>query len=561
MVDSTVVLVPSIRKDNGTGHLVRCLRWSAKYHWYIYIPLLTTKDKYGLDYWNERFPELIDKAHIIRDPIEGDIIIMDQRECPLDDYHLWRNHGPLVALDEGNTELRYWAQYVVDTIPPFIYQANSIQVSWNIKKGNGQHDKGVLVFLGGEDHQQLTRQLYYEALSWPLKKTKVTWISKDLSENKPDILPHKWEILSYIKDLDNKVSDYSRGIMSYGLTLINSLANNTPVLALNPSSYHEEITKMQGIPSLGQSIPTEKKFYQLWNDLEVPEGIWKDSFKNHRSIKQLIGELNITMNTCPHCHSNNARVLQRFPVKNYYRCSDCGFLYLNYLGQKEKIYSKDYFFKDYEKQYGKTYLDDFEHIHKMGLDRIQIIKKFWTIDEKKNVLDIGCAYGPFVKALKDQGFNPVGMDIAQDAVDYVTKGLGIEAYQDNILDWNRNIELQGVTMWYVIEHFRDLRALLNKVRSLLPLGGFFCFSTPNGEGISRKINLKNFLQASPDDHFTIWEPSLCKKILMDYGFKVRHIRITGHHPERFPKCIPFKSAVSQIFGLGDTFEVYGEKIK
>jgi len=43
------------------------------------------------------------------------------------------------------------------------------------------------------------------------------------------------------------------------------------------------------------------------------------------------------------------------------------------------------------------------------------------------LLDIGCAYGPFLAAAKDGGFDPLGLDPAGEAVDYVKKTLGIPA--------------------------------------------------------------------------------------------------------------------------------------
>ncbi|WP_461257156.1 class I SAM-dependent methyltransferase [Treponema sp. R80B11-R83G3] len=127
-----------------------------------------------------------------------------------------------------------------------------------------------------------------------------------------------------------------------------------------------------------------------------------------------------------------------------------------------------------------------------------------------------------------------------------------------------------ITLWYVIEHFTDCLTVLAEIKKLLKPGGILAFSTPSYSGVSGRKSLRKFLENSPADHFTIWAPKMCKKALVLAGFKVKKIVITGFHPERFPLFGKFAKskksplywifwAVSKIFGLGDTFEVYAQK--
>jgi hypothetical protein len=62
---------------------------------------------------------------------------------------------------------------------------------------------------------------------------------------------------------------------------------------------------------------------------------------------------------------------------------------------------------------------------------------------------------------------------------------------------------------------------------------------------------------------------MAKKALALAGFKVKKILVTGHHPQRFPVLGKFAKnkkspvywillAISKIFGLGDSFEVYAQ---
>jgi 2-polyprenyl-3-methyl-5-hydroxy-6-metoxy-1,4-benzoquinol methylase len=307
-------------------------------------------------------------------------------------------------------------------------------------------------------------------------------------------------------------------------------------------------------------------------------------------------------------------------------------------------YAKDYFFDGYKKQYGKTYLEDFPNLVEMGRKRLEHIKgllkaapllpaaQLPPLDAEYSpigtplsdatsrgqpgtdaaplyrmgsgttnaapLLDIGCAYGPFLAAARDAGFAAAGFEVAGDAVAYVRDTLGIPCFKVPFPSGvDKAVFADGqfaaITLWYVIEHFEDTGAVLAEIGRLLRKGGVLAFSTPSFEGISAEKSRRKFLENSPQDHYTIWKPSKTRKILKRFGFSLRKIVVTGHHPERFPlagrllrkkargltKKVAEKPdaqtqaatintqgplyrallAISRLFRLGDTFEVYATK--
>jgi SAM-dependent methyltransferase len=211
-----------------------------------------------------------------------------------------------------------------------------------------------------------------------------------------------------------------------------------------------------------------------------------------------------------------------------------------------------------------------------GKRRLEIIKKLLPrvprAPEAPALLDIGCAYGPFLAAARDRGFSPFGLEGAAEAADYVKKELDIPAYQGFFPPAPlpvHTMRFDAVTMWYVIEHFTNTGEALAETARILKPGGIFAFSTPSFSGISGKKSLKKFLEASPADHWTVWSPKTCVSCLRKYSFTVKKITVTGHHPERFPFIGPrlrgkgplyrLVLAASRFFRLGDTFEVYAQK--
>jgi SAM-dependent methyltransferase len=247
-------------------------------------------------------------------------------------------------------------------------------------------------------------------------------------------------------------------------------------------------------------------------------------------------------------------------------------------------YEADYFFGFYKKQYGKTYLQDFPGLIRTGKERLRRIEALLHPaggEEERRLLDIGCAYGPFLAAARDRGFSPLGIDPVAEAVRYVREELRIPAVrgffplspEDNPA--GEGLFMEGgftvVSLWYVIEHFENPRRVLAEIYRLLKPGGVLAFSTPSFSGISGRKSPRDFLEKSPPDHWTVWTPRRCGKLLAAYGFSLQKILVTGHHPERFPLIGRFLGGkrgpvyrffylLSRIFRLGDTFEVYGVKL-
>jgi 2-polyprenyl-3-methyl-5-hydroxy-6-metoxy-1,4-benzoquinol methylase len=290
-------------------------------------------------------------------------------------------------------------------------------------------------------------------------------------------------------------------------------------------------------------------------------------------LKDLVLSINKNKTDCPVCHHKceASDLTHRFEKRNFYNCPVCSITFQVDFSLSHNSYKKEYFFEDYKKQYGQTYLEDFKNIQKLAYSRLKIISQMnhSSIRDKKRLLDIGCAYGPFLAESRKFGFIPSGVEIIPEAADYVKSELGFEVLSGSFENVSFDNTFDTLTMWYVIEHFTDLYLILTKVNTLLKPGGIFAFSTPNSSGITGRKSMDLFLNKSPSDHISVWNPVITSKVLSRFGFKVKQIRVTGHHPERFPGFSKIKSKsgytivnfISKVFSLGDTFEVYAEKMK
>ncbi|MDR2784156.1 MAG: methyltransferase domain-containing protein [Treponema sp.] len=295
--------------------------------------------------------------------------------------------------------------------------------------------------------------------------------------------------------------------------------------------------------------------------------------------------------------------LARFHDRTYRACPVCGITYMSRSSPPPIEYAKDYFFDLYKKQYGKTYLEDFPDLVQAGRKRLSHIVSIMKTQAARSaarearretergtprLLDIGCAYGPFLAAAREAGFDPTGIEATEDAASYVRRELGTPCFQDPfpLPDGGGPFsdgQFDVISLWYVIEHFENAGAALTAINRLLRRGGVLAFSTPSLEGVSARgspRSLRSFLEKSPPDHYTVWSPSKTRGVLRKFGFDLKKVVITGHHPERFPvlgKLVCGKLnggansvrrgaayrvllAASRLFGLGDTFEAYAVKM-
>jgi 2-polyprenyl-3-methyl-5-hydroxy-6-metoxy-1,4-benzoquinol methylase/spore coat polysaccharide biosynthesis predicted glycosyltransferase SpsG len=409
---------------------------------------------------------------------------------------------------------------------------------------------------------------------------------------------------SPLPNLNEHLHEYGLVITHYGITAFEALYAGVPVLLLSPGAYHEKLARAAGFFSVGIGRGNAARLARLLfkkNAFNVSflRGLgercaalaarYKLDSEPGQSLAALIDGMSpLVCRKCPACGLVlNGDIVMRHSERSYRRCPACGLISMSRYSPPPIEYGREYFFDLYKKQYGKTYIEDFPNLVNMARRRIAVIKKLMgqVANNVPHILDIGCAYGPFLAAAKEAGFSPLGIDPAEDAVRYVTETLAIPAIQGHFPDClNQQLssssptphsplpipQFDTVTLWFVIEHFQDCAMALAEIRKILKPGGTLAFATPSFSGISGRASLARFLKQSPADHWTVWSPRICKKALKTQGFDVKKIVVSGHHPERFPIIGKYAHnkkkllcsvlmAISRMFSLGDTFEVYAKK--
>ena len=629
-LQKTVLLVPSVKAGRGTGHLRRALSVAKEIGAFVYVPqdkslkeadaLVSQAVKDGLKEWQ-----------ITSELMGGwDLVCLDLFRSTKEEIKKYSDLGPLCAIDDG-ADFCKEADYLLDVIPSMprsgkaalksnLFKPALIELPKNRRASFPVKIKKALVCVSGETIAELSG----------LARAALQELGVDVVEVTAK---------NPLSNLRERLFEYDLVVTHYGFTAFEAAAANCAVLLLGTSGLHKKLSKKYGFVCLckNQLAPRKlrpllegpqaldnkgfKALLGLGTDSAAPLGLSKPSgnaaplgfakpsdsaaplglekASGLSPLASFIQGLSFAQKfPCPVCGPlpfGGAKVLARTEAHTFRRCPKCGMVYLSLSSDSRVQYEADYFGSEYKAQYGRTYLDDFDSIKAQGLRRALVIARAGRFGLKKpngsaagrfglsansasakpRLLDIGCAYGPFLAAANELGFEPYGTDISQSALDYVKNKLGFSAVRSNFADFDPQKEFgfkefDAVAMWYVIEHCQDLKALLPRVNKLLKEGGIFAFSTPSGSGVSGRFNRSDFFENSPRDHYTVWEPSRAAKILRRFGFKLVKAVPTGIHPERIGlfKNISKKSFIFKLLavfckkaGLGDTFEVYCKKIK
>ena len=580
----TYLLVPAGGAGEGMGHLLRCLKLSEQLgpHVSFLVRHLDTGARRLLAEALSQHPKRR-PASLARIPPgkHWDMIIVDARRTSAGETAELMKHGLVACIDEGG-EARMLAPFTVDALPglPGRPAANLAHPSFLFlprRRRRAALPKSaprILVSLGGEDKERLGERL---AASLAGRPGRITVVEGPLAGNRD--WPPGVNVIRAPRGLARAFDEHDLLITHFGMAAFEALASGLPVVLFNPTRYHDRLGAAAGFASMGLGAPRTAKLARLLrNPSRLQEQV--EAFntaagkERGRNLARVLRSLSrIGSAECPVCGRSGNAVIGRFPDRTYRRCARCGVISLESFAGRRKKYDTGYFSSEYKAQYGRTYLEDFDSIRDACRPRVAILGRL--LDRKSDgfVVDVGCAYGPFLAALGEAGLPAFGLDVSPAAVSYVKKVLGVPALGTDFEGVERKRlprRIAALTMWYVLEHFPNADGVLEKASALLPEGGVLAFSTPNGRGISARRDLHRFLQNSPGDHFTIFSPRKLGKILARYGFTLHRVRVTGHHPERFPgilgraaqKWMPVSRilrAASVFLRLGDTFEAYAVK--
>ncbi len=236
------------------------------------------------------------------------------------------------------------------------------------------------------------------------------------------------------------------------------------------------------------------------------------------------------------------------------RCPSCQFIFLNPRPTMESLYQ---FYQHYLPE-EEASIESWEKMMKPVFHRAaNLLKRY---GRNGRLLDVGSGFGFFVAEIKNKGWEAMGVEISQNALDYARSVLGLivrpgplekVGFPDNHFD--------AVTAFYVIEHLPFPNAFLGECYRILKPGGLLLLRYPHTTPIKNFLQvfgIKNRLYDLPA-HLSDFSPKMIQQCLERIGFEKCKHSIGGY---TLPRDLGKRTASILFGGLAEAlFHLSGKR--
>ena len=139
---------------------------------------------------------------------------------------------------------------------------------------------------------------------------------------------------------------------------------------------------------------------------------------------------------------------------------------------------------------------------------------------RPRVLDIGCATGALLAALRDSGWEPQGVEISKAQADYGEAHHGLPIFAGSVEAAAFPSALFDlVHASHLIEHLNSPASFLDEVARILAPGGLIVLTTPNVDGFQARL-LGPRWRSAIYDHLYLFSLRTLRELLEAKGFVV-----------------------------------------
>lgn len=213
------------------------------------------------------------------------------------------------------------------------------------------------------------------------------------------------------------------------------------------------------------------------------------------------------MKECPICRGNDSRFERQLRSMDLVRCPACSFVYLDLSDEKIEEANAS-FAGDHESLYEKiqTGTDRIWHQHLVDL----FTKK---LGKPGKVLDIGCGNGLLLKAFKEHGWEPYGVDLSSWSKDYAER-YGFEFFHGKVE--NSEFERESFDLVINLSTFEHVTRPIDFIQALAafvrPGGYAYMAGIPNYGSLSVRLGLSTFHHNVPPKHCNYFSPGAIRAL-------------------------------------------------
>jgi len=229
------------------------------------------------------------------------------------------------------------------------------------------------------------------------------------------------------------------------------------------------------------------------------------------------------INKCIICGSTEVIKLRKFQQFFQKQCKNCDLAFLSPLPSDAVIRSfntKKY--NSIESQFASVQVG--EKLYKRAISCLDFLT-IQGLKQNLKVLDIGTGYGFYLKAFKDRGYIPLGIEVLKAPARFARK-----SFKLNILEGDyskhkfKDTTFDLITLFDVFEHFRNPIKIVNKIKLELKKKGLVIIQTPNINSLIYKITGKKWFWLLIPQHLFLYSIQSLKYLLEKNGFEIFKIQ-------------------------------------
>ena len=172
-----------------------------------------------------------------------------------------------------------------------------------------------------------------------------------------------------------------------------------------------------------------------------------------------------------------------------HRCDNCSFLFTNPRPRAAEIgpyYQSDrYVSHAGDKKNFSFMYKVYDIVRDYSIkQKLKLIKSY---QPSGKLMDLGCGLGYFLDGVvKDNTFSALGVDVSEEAIDYVKNRFGYSVLNEDKLNTITPHSYDVITQWHVLEHVHLLNERMQQLKSILKPSGTLFIAVPNSNSWDAK---------------------------------------------------------------------------
>jgi 2-polyprenyl-3-methyl-5-hydroxy-6-metoxy-1,4-benzoquinol methylase len=221
---------------------------------------------------------------------------------------------------------------------------------------------------------------------------------------------------------------------------------------------------------------------------------------------------------CLLCGGEQSSLLYQTGEGRYLKCHQCGLVSVDPMPTAEDMKRRaEFWANQHHKSVEKVtthYSSQFQRIAFGGY-----LRGFERYRQQGRILDVGCGIGGFVHAAQQAGWDSHGVDVSSSVE--IPKSKGLKVFQSTLEGANfPEGYFDVVTLFDVIEHIPDPKAMVQQAARVLRPGGCIFLLTPNQGSLLAKILKERWEMIEPEDHLILFDKRTLGALLSECHFKL-----------------------------------------